>query len=325
MVLKRKIKGFRNAVDTGSKIAKGASGKALDKVSDTTSKLSKSINNPSQKQMDKVKNAMSQLSSNKLNQMVGNSGTQEITARLRGKTTKSPKLPISNRSKIAQSTQDITASQKAKGLFPSANGWVPASPRPSNKVRKPRKSEKTIKTRNNKERMAPFNQKQAEKARVFQHKQTQERMAGSNAKFFKEKQAQKRSYEAVGENVSSSRTNLSNLFTTSAERLVADGSFKSIGASMGKAAVAGGLVGGTVNAVRGEDFWEGAGRGAIMGGAYGGISRGIKIAANAPKGSSMFQAMSDLNQEHNVSQSVKTLMRDQKLRRQSANVAGNTM
>ena len=149
-----------------------------------------------------------------------------------------------------------------------------------------------------------YEQKQAEKAKVFQQEQVQRR---------------------YDENVSSAKTNLSNLFTTSAERLTADGAFKSIGASMGKAAVAGGFVGGTVNAVKGDDFWEGAGRGAIMGGAYGGISRGIKIAGNAPKGASMAQAISGLNQEHNVSQSVKTLMRDQKLRRQSQNVAGNTM
>lgn len=297
---KRKIDGFRNVVDKGSKIAKSASGKALDKVSDATSQLSRNINSPrqfTQKQMDKVQNAMSQLSSSRPNQMVGNSGSQEITARLRGKTTKSPSLPISNRSKIPENAKDFTASQKAKGLFPTQDGWVSGSRGPSTKRGE-------TKTRNNRERMSGFKQKQAEKSRVFQQEQVQRR---------------------YDENVSSAKTNLSNLFTTSAERLTADGAFRSIGSSIGKSAVAGGLVGGTVNAVRGEDFWEGAGKGAMMGGAYGGISRGMKIAGNAPKGASMAQAMSGLNQEHNVSQSVKTLMRDQKLRRQSANVAGNTM
>lgn len=297
---KRKIDGFRNAIDKGSKIAKGASGKALDKVSDATSQLSKTINNPRQfteKQISKVQNAMSQLPSGRQAQTIGRSSSQEITARLRGKTTKSPSLPISNRSKIPENAKDFTASQKAKGLFPTQDGWVAASRGPSIKRGE-------TKTRSNKDRMSGFKQKQAEKARVFQQEQVQRR---------------------YDENVSRSKTNLSNLFTTSAERLTAEGTFKSIGASMGKAAVAGGLVGGTINAAKGDDFWEGAGKGALAGGVYGGISRGMKIAANAPKGSSMFQAMSDLNKEHNVSQSVKTLMRDQKLRRQSANVAGNTM
>ena len=298
--IKRKAHGFRNAVDKGSKIAKGASGKALDKVSDATSQLSRTMNNPRQfkpKQISKVQNAMSQLPSGRQAQTIGRSSSQEITARLRGKTTKSPSLPISNRSKIPENAKDFTASQKAKGLFPTQDGWVSGSRGPSTKRGE-------IKTRSNKERMSGFKGKQAEKAKIFQQEQVQRR---------------------YDENVSRSKTNLSNLFTTSAERLTADGAFKSIGASIGKSAVAGGLVGGTVNAVKGDDFWEGAGKGAIMGGAYGGISRGIKIAANAPKGSSVFQAMSDLNQEHNVSQSVKTLMRDQKLRRQSQNVAGNTM
>ena len=298
--IKRKVDGFRNAVGKGSKIAKGVSGKALDKVSDATSQLSRNINSPRQfkpKQISKVQNAMSQLPSGRQAQTIGRSSSQEITARLRGKTTKSPSLPISNRSMIPENAKDFTASQKAKGLFPTQDGWVSGSRGPSIKKGETR-------TRNNKERMSGFKQKQAEKAKVFQQEQVQRR---------------------YDENVSSAKTNLSNLFTTSAERLTADGAFKSIGASMGKAAVAGGLVGGTVNAVKGDDFWEGAGRGAIMGGAYGGISRGIKIAGNAPKGASMAQAISGLNQEHNVSQSVKTLMRDQKLRRQSANVAGNTM
>ena len=294
--IKRKAHGFRNAVNKGSKIAKGASGKALDKVSDATSQLSRTMNNPRQfkpKQISKVQNAMSQLPSGRQAQTIGRSSSQEITARLRGKTTKSPSLPISNRSMIPENAKDFTASQKAKGLFPTQDGWVSGSRGPSK-----------TKTRNNKERMSGFNQKQSQKSKLFQQEQVQRR---------------------YNENVSSSKTNLSNLFTTSAERLTAEGTFKSIGASMGKAAVAGGLVGGTVNAVRGEDFWEGAGKGAMMGGAYGGISRGMKIAGNAPKGASMAQAMSGLNQEHNVSQSVKTLMRDQKLRRQSANVAGNTL
>lgn len=296
--IKRKLGGFRNAGNKAFKAAKGVSGKALDKVSDATSQLSRNINSPRQfkpKQISKVQNAMSQLPSGRQAQTVGRSGSQEISARLRGKTTMSSGLNISNRSMIPENARDFTASQKAKGLFPTKDGWVSGSRGPSRTK---------TKTRTNKERMSGFNQKQAEKSKVFQQEQTQRR---------------------YDENVSSAKTNLSNLFTTSAERLTADGSFKAIGSSIGKSAVAGGLVGGTVNAVRGEDFWEGAGTGAMVGGAYGGISRGMKIAGNAPKGASMAQAMSGLNQEHNVSQSVKTLMRDQKLRRQSANVAGNTL
>lgn len=296
--IKRKVAGFRNAVDKGSKIAKGVSGKALDKVSDATSQLSRNINSPRQfkpKQISKVQNAMSQLSSGRQAQTIGRSSPQEISARLRGKTTISSGLNISNRSKIPENVQELTASQKAKGLFPTKDGWVAGSRGPSRTK---------TKTRSNKERMSGFKQKQADKSRIFQQEQVQRR---------------------YDESVSNAKTDLSNLFTTSAERLTADGAFKSIGSSIAKSAVTGGLVGGAVNAVKGDDFWEGAGKGAIMGGAYGGISRGIKVAAHAPKGSSMFQAMSYLNEEHNVSQSVKTLMRDQKLRRQSANVAGNTM
>ena len=298
--IKRKVAGFRNAGNKAFKAAKGVSGKALDKVSDATSQLSRNINSPRQfkpKQISKVQNAMSQLSSGRQTQAVGRSGSQEISARLRGRTTMSSGLDISNRSMIPENARDFTASQKAKGLFPTQDGWVSGSRGPST-----RRGER--KTRSNKERMSGFNQKQSQKSKLFQQEQVQRR---------------------YDENVSSAKTNLSNLFTTSAERLTADGAFRSIGSSVGKSAVAGGLVGGAVNTVRGEDFWEGAGKGAMMGGAYGGISRGMKIAGNAPKGASMAQAMSGLNQEHNVSQSVKTLMRDQKLRRQSANVAGNTL
>ena len=90
------------------------------------------------------------------------------------------------------------------------------------------------------------------------------------------------------------------------------GGWKSLAGQAGRGAIAGGLTGASVGALTGEDPWESAKKGSMLGAAgYGGVTA-LKRGVGASSTKGLGQSISQFNQNTGVSKSVKRLAELQK-------------
>jgi len=101
--------------------------------------------------------------------------------------------------------------------------------------------------------------------------------------------------------------NLGRAGTEARDNINLDGGWKSIAGGAGSGAVAGGLAGAGVNMIRGEDAWEGAKSGAMMGAIGNGAVKGSRTAIGASKGQKFGEAFNSFNAQTNMTKSVKSL------------------
>ena len=122
----------------------------------------------------------------------------------------------------------------------------------------------------------------------------------------------KKASMGLGPEATKEAKNLFKAGTEFSSNINKSGGLKSLAGQAGRGAIAGGLTGASVGALTGEDPWESAKKGSMLGAAgYGGVTA-LKRGVGASSTKGLGQSVSRFNQTTGVSKSVKRLAELQK-------------